>query len=390
MITLQIIFFIAITGIFHSYLLYPVLLKLISKNKNLKYNKFRFDDDFPSVSVIMAAYNEDLVIEEKINSILSNKYPKNKLDIYIGSDNSTDNTNNLCKSFSDKHKNIHFFNFTERQGKIKIVNQLQKKADSDILILTDANVIFYNNTIFELIKYFKDNSIGLVDSRIINTGLKKEGISIQEKTYISREALIKQHESILWGTMMGPFGGCYAIRNDLYMDVPENYLVDDFFICMNILKQNKKCINNLEAKVTEDVSNNISDEFKRKIRIASGDYQNLWHFRSMLFPPWKPVAFCFLSHKALRWLGPFFIIMIILSLAFLMWHYQFYLILALLAVFVFIIPLFDNFLKKINIHNVILRFVTHFLTMNLALLVGFFKTLKGVKSNVWKPTKRHQ
>jgi len=159
---------------------------------------------------------------------------------------------------------------------------------------------------------------------------------------------------------------------------------------MNVIKQGKHAINNLDAKVFEDVSNNLGDEFRRKIRIATGDFQNLRHFSSMLWPPWSGTAFAFWSHKALRWLGPFFLIAIIISLSILAFYSDFYLILALIAVFVFTLPFYDFLLKKIKIHNVILRFATHFFTMNLALLIGFIRTLKGVKSNVWKPTKRHQ
>ena len=101
-----------------------------------------------------------------------------------------------------------------------------------------------------------------------NYGLKKDGISFQEKSYISREVYVKSLESKAFGTMIGPFGGCYAIRKEYFIKVPANYLVDDFFICMNVLAQNKKAINNLEAIVYEDVSNVLSIEFKRKIRIA--------------------------------------------------------------------------------------------------------------------------
>jgi hypothetical protein len=95
----------------------------------------------------------------------------------------------------------------------------------------------------------------------------------RKKAYISREVLIKQHESILWGTMMGPFGGCFAIRSELYEPVPKNFLVDDFYINMKVLEKGYQCINNLNALVFEDISNNLSDEFKRKVRISTGNFQ---------------------------------------------------------------------------------------------------------------------
>jgi cellulose synthase/poly-beta-1,6-N-acetylglucosamine synthase-like glycosyltransferase len=338
----------------------------------------------------MAAYNEETVIADKLDSIFNNDYPNELIDIYIGSDNSTDRTNNILTELENEHQNLHFTNFNNRQGKISIINKLQASATGEILILTDANVIFDHDTIFELVKNFKDERIGLVDSRMINTGLKKEGISIQEKSYISREVFIKNREGNIWGSMMGPFGGCYAIRKSLYKDVPSNYLVDDFFISMKILEQKKFTINNMDAKVFEDVSNNLSDEFHRKIRIATGNFQNLSHFKKLYWPPFSPIAFSFFSHKGLRWFGPFFLIAIIISLSILAFYNTLYLSLAIFAFLIFLIPLFDTLLKKIKIHNVILRFGTHFFTMNLALLFGFIKNIKGVNTNVWKPTKRNQ
>ncbi|HPX76730.1 MAG TPA: hypothetical protein PLW77_09115, partial [Bacteroidales bacterium] len=135
---------------------------------------------------------------------------------------------------------------------------------------------------------------------------------------------------------------------------------------------------------------NLSDEFRRKVRIATGNFQNLKEFKHFLWPPWTGLAFSFLSHKVLRWITPIFLILawgINFYLAFLS---NFYLVLFCLYNFVLLLPLVDYLLKKINIHNVFLRFITHFLSMNVALLTGMFRAMKGVKSNVWKPTKRNQ
>ncbi|MDA3819710.1 MAG: glycosyltransferase, partial [Candidatus Delongbacteria bacterium] len=194
-------------GILHSYLFFPLLLKWKTQGKSFDAETFTEKTNLPSVSIIIAAYNEEAVIEEKVNSIFQNDYPSDKFEVLIGSDNSTDSTNEICLRLSEKHNNLHFTSFKQRQGKIPIINKLEKQAKSPILIFTDANVIFDNNSIYELIKYFKNDDIGLIDSHMINTGLKKEGISFQEKSYISREVYIKHREGLLWGSMMGPFGG---------------------------------------------------------------------------------------------------------------------------------------------------------------------------------------
>jgi len=255
--------------------------------------------------------------------------------------------------------------------------------------LTDANVILKPNTLYELVKYFKVTEIGLVDANMVNKGLSSDGISFQEKAYISREVKIKNMEGKLWGSMMGPFGGCFAMRKSLYEKVPENYLVDDFYLSMKVLENNYKAINNVNAVVYEDVSNDLKEEFRRKIRIATGNFQNLASFVRLLFKK-RGIGYCFFSHKVLRWLGPFFIIFTLMTSFYLGTESSFYSYVFYIQLVTFLFPFIDYLLRKIGLHIIILRFITHFYSMNLALLIGFYKYTKGVRSNVWQPTKRNQ
>ncbi len=391
-ISFQILFWFSVLAIFHSYVLFPFILKILAKNKEVNQDVFKLSDsNLPKVSILMSLYNEEDVISEKIESILKSNYPSEKLEIIVGSDNCDDNTNDIVSALCKENPNLFFFPFTTRQGKPSIINQLQKKSIGTIIIITDANVIFSENTIFEMVKHYKNSNIGLVDTRMTNTkeSISKTGISIQESSYNSREVKIKQNESLIWGTMMGPFGGCYSLRNDLFKDVPVNFLVDDFYINMNVLKQNKKAINCMNAIVYEDVSNNIKDEFRRKIRISTGNFQNLATFKNLLFSKAKGLSFSFFSHKVLRWFGPFLLIIAFLSNLFLI-KFDFYKISIIIFLATFILPFIDVILKKQKINISIFRFITHFYTMNIALLIGFFRFLSGVKSGVWQPTKRNQ
>lgn len=409
-IVLQIIFWISILIIFHSYVFYPLILAIFSKKKSQNNLFFIKNENLPKVSILLSVFNEEVVIAEKIESILNSDYPFEKLELIIGSDNSTDLTNQIIAEYCKSNTFINFYPFFERQGKQNVINLIFGKSNGDIIILTDANVIFHKNTIYEVVKNFKNSEIGLVDTQMINKGLVKEGISVQESSYISREVKIKNAESNLWGTMMGPFGGCYAIRRELYEQVPANFLVDDFYINMLVLEKGFKAINNLNAIVYEDVSNNFRDEFRRKIRIATGNFQNLKKFKHLLsgifgvsrIKNQKPaisnfgLSFSFFSHKVLRWLIPFFIVLLLIINTILVFYklgrFEEYLYLLTLAglILSFFIPIFDIILKKININISLFRFVTHFYGMNLALLIGFFRFLKGVKSGIWTPTKRNQ
>lgn len=389
MLLLQIIFWTSFVLIAQTYLLYPIFVRLLGSFFKPNNIIFERNEDLPKVSVLMAAHNEEKVITAKITSILESDYPIEKIEILIGSDCSSDATNEIIEKFALEYSQLKFFPFYERTGKIGIINHLSKKASGKIFLLTDANVLLAKTTIFELVKHFKNETIGLVDSQMQHNNVKADGISQQESAYISNEIKIKLAEGNIWGAMMGPFGGCFAIRAALFEDVPNSYLVDDFYISMRVLQKKFKCINEPKALVFEDVSNNISAEFKRKIRISAGNFQNLRHFTPMLFS-FNGVAFAFLSHKVLRWKTPFLVIIILGIFPFLLsvssiYFYFGCLILTFIG-FIFI----DLILKLFFVNISFFRFATHFTVMNIALFLGFFKYLKGIKSSIWEPTERFQ
>lgn len=384
----EIIIWVLVYLIFHSYFVYPVFLRIKGAGKKPTVESAA-NIEQPEITVVMAVFNEEVVLERKLISILSTSYATEKIEILIGSDNSTDNTNTILQSYAEKHTNIKWKNYSMRTGKAEIINSMASKASGKILILTDANVFFSKNTITHLVKHFNNPEIGLVGANIINTNVKSSGISYQEKTYLMNENKIKYLEGVIWGAMIGAFGGCYAIRKDLYRPVPKNYYMDDFYITLMVISLGYKTMNDLNAVCYEDVSNQLSEEFRRKIRISIGNYQNLMSFSHLLKHPWKGYSFAFWSHKVLRWLSPFFIILILVFTA-IKSQTPFYFYLLMVQIGLVLVPIIDLILRKINLHIILLRFITHFYSMNLALLIGFFKFLKGVNSNVWEPTKRFQ
>ncbi len=375
----------------HTYVIFPFLLSLFARNK--KQNSIIYtegDDALPKVSILLAAYNEEKVIEEKIKSTFNTTYPKNKIEFLIGSDASTDKTNSIIEKFSLIYPELKLHHFAGRTGKAGIINELSDKASNDIFILTDANVFFDTDTIYQLVKHYKNNEIALVGGNILNERLKHDGISHQEKQYLDRENIIKYQEGILWGSMIGAFGGCYSVRRTHYAKVPPRFFMDDFFITMHALKKGGKAINELDAVCYEDISNKISEEFRRKVRISIGNFQNLSRYYSMLWPPYKGQAFAFFSHKVLRWFGPIFILLMLVSGMILSLNSYVYFSFFILQFLSMLLPVYDAILKKMHIHVFLLRLISHFYLMNLALLVGLYRFIVGVKSNVWKPTERFQ
>ena len=269
---------------------------------------YSLQDELPEVNIIIPVCNEEKVIEEKLNSILNTTYPKEKISIFIGLDNCTDTTKSIINS-KFNFPTIQVVEFAERQGKPAVLNQIiQQKITNEnaILILTDANIIFTETTIFESIKYFKDDKIGLVDVNIQT----KNSSNQNEKDYWNYETEIKQNESIVYGIIPGTSGGCYAIRKQLFTAIPSNFLVDDFFIGFTIVTKKFNTILNKNAICFEEVNTNWKQEFYRKIRIATGNFQNLWHFKKQALNPFSKIGFIFMSHKILRWKTPFILLMI--------------------------------------------------------------------------------
>ncbi|HPY82909.1 MAG TPA: hypothetical protein PLU45_06090, partial [Bacteroidales bacterium] len=159
---------------------------------------------------------------------------------------------------------------------------------------------------------------------------------------------------------------------------------------MCVIQDGKKAITELHATCHEDISNIIQEEFKRKVRISIGNFQNLSSFWKLMLNPFSSKGFSFISHKVLRWITPFLLLLCILCSVLLFSKNILYSYLFFIQIGLLLLPIIDVILKSFHIHNAVLRFFTHFYSMNTALFVGFFRFLKGVESNVWQPTKRNQ
>jgi cellulose synthase/poly-beta-1,6-N-acetylglucosamine synthase-like glycosyltransferase len=345
----------------------------------------------------MSAYQEEFIIREKLKSLKDQNYPKDLITFWIASDGSVDETNQIIQDECKNLSNSQVFIFNNRRGKPTVINDLVSKAkafynDTNfIIVLTDANVIFKKDLVSFLVQPFILPDISLVDSKIEPLSKVSKGISISENFYLNRETLLKQNEGKWKGLSMGASGGCYAIRSNDFVPVPKDFLVDDFFISFNILLKGKKAILHPRAICYEEVSSSISTEFKRRRRISAGNFQNLFYFLPFFSMKQWSVWFVFFSHKVIRWFVPLCLIISFLSL----FYIAFYQVIVLFALLIFtlfigLVLVFDKLFENINIHLPFLRGVRYFIVINAALLMGCFDFLKGIKNNVWEPTKRNQ
>ena len=391
----QILFWICVGLMLHSYVLFPPLIAMLARGRKFGYLAYSDSDDLPMVFILFAVYNGETVLQKKLESMLISGYPSHKIKILVGSDASSDGTDLIVKDFSEKDARVSLHVYS-RRGKANVLNELvkevqQKESAKDNLILfSDVHAIFDEQTIFELVKYFKDPTVGIVGAAYVNTNQIESGISQQEKAYIQRENDIKYHESLCFGAMMGVYGACYTIPVADVPAFPNNILMEDFYITMWQLTKGKHSILNPEAKFYLNNPNSIEIEYRRKKRISAGNFQNLAHFMRLLLPGRSGVAFCFWSHKVLRWLGPFIMAAAFLCLiALQILGSGPYFWLAVAGESILALALLDILLQKININITLLRYANYFLQMNIALLDGFVWYIKGIKSNVWSPTKRN-
>ncbi len=420
-IVLLTVLFVCLISVLHTYLFYPTWVVWRARQgkwaQTQVQGKVKEAMHWPPVHVLMAVHNEEAVLADKLASLAAQDYA-GELFFLVGSDNSSDRTNDILTAWAAKDKRFRPTLFSTRQGKPGIINQLalqiknrehevlrskskiestkycEANRESNILLLTDASVILRPNVITELVRPMLGNErIGVVDSTMVQTGGKAEGIGLSEVQYINREVNIKRAEGQLWGAMIGPFGGCWAIRAEAFCPVPDNFLVDDFFLCMAAYEAGWLGVSSEAAVVEEAVGQTIKDEFRRKVRISSGNWQNLFRFRKLWWLPTKnELSFAFFSHKVLRWWTPFFLLIGALCLGLLVlplgnhWALTAFGIGSLLLVASLLL---DLLLAPMGIHLKGLRSLRYFIAMNAALLVGFYRFLTGITTNVWQPSNRN-
>ena len=378
------------------YFLYPKLVNLIYKYKSHDINVNVKPEVWPSVDIVFAAFNEETVIREKIESILALNYPKDLLKIRIGSDCSTDSTDLIIEEFQKREKIIDFVRMNTRSGKSNIINALVKRGKSKIIVGTDANIFFHPDALKEMIlPIANDNEVHLVGGNLVYRGISKNllnNISKNEKLYINWENDLKNKEGVIWGSSMGVEGGCYAIKRESFQEIPFGTLMEDFFQTMKVLKSNKKVVFALKAICTEDVSYESNMEFKRKIRISQGNWQNLKYFYTTVLTNTFPTGIIFLCHKILRWMLPIFfflgsLINIIFSflqggqLAIISIIFQILLLILFVLFPQRILPkALSNFLKPLS----------YFSWMNIALFLGLIRYLRTSETGIWQPTTRNK
>lgn len=371
-------------GVVYAYALYPIVVWSLSRvfGRRPEPGSDVEADALPTVDLLIAAHNEEAVIAERLRNALMLDYPEQKFRVVVASDASTDTTNRICAMFDPR---VHLLAFEERRGKAGTLNAAIEHLAADIVVLSDANTFMDANALRSLARWFKDDRVGVVCGRLVltdpTTGKNTDGL------YWKFETFLKVCEARL-GALLGSNGAIYAIRRSLLKPIPTNTIVDDFVIPLRArLDSGCAVIYDEEAVAREETAPDVASEFRRRIRIGTGGLQAMAILSPLLHPRWGWTAFALWSHKVMRWVGPFFLLGVLVSSISLSRHPLFFWAsVAQVAAYavggiVWFIPTSVRAVRPARIFPM-------FISMNAALMVGCLRWWTGRATGVWARTPR--
>lgn len=393
MLILKILFWAMLLIVFYTYIGYGILLYIITRLKRLIKGKkieavLPADDDLPTMTLMICAYNEEDVVAEKMENTRALDYPKDKFRIMWVTDGSNDCTNELLKAYPE----VDIIFTPERRGKSAALKHGLRELKTRYVVFTDANTMINPCAIREIARQFMDPRVGCVSGEKRVAARKKGEMAAEgEGLYWRYESMLKKWDSELYSAM-GAAGELYAIDPKLVREVPDEALLDDFMMSMYVVEDGYRIAYTPDAYACEYGSANIHEESKRKRRIAAGGLQSIWWLRNLLNPFKQPlVTFQYVSHRVLRWsLTP--IAMIILLLAnialVLMGAGKIYIWTLILQAIFLLMALAGWQQTHYGHKNKWLYTAYYFMFMNLNVFRGMAYLKKHGKNGTWEKAKR--
>jgi biofilm PGA synthesis N-glycosyltransferase PgaC len=383
-------FWISLFLVFYTFFGYGILLYLLVRLKRLiapsKRKLFEFNE-LPSCTLIVAAYNEEDFIRQKIANTLALNYPKGKLSFIFVTDGSSDNTPGIVAEYPS----IKLLHSPARLGKISAVHRSILEVDTELIVFTDANTFLNADALILMCRHYADPAVGAVagEKRVMIE--ESADATAGEGFYWKYESKLKTWDSELH-SVVGAAGELFSIRKNQYEPVPSNSVLDDFMISMRIAEKGFVIVYEPNAFAQETSSANVSEELKRKIRIAAGGMQSVIWLKSLLNPFKLPIlSFQYISHRVLRWtITPFLMILaVILNLIIVINGDSFLYILLLAAQIIFYASAYLGKLLEDRKIKVKLLFIPYyFCMMNYAVLAGLIRYFKGSQSVIWEKAVR--
>jgi cellulose synthase/poly-beta-1,6-N-acetylglucosamine synthase-like glycosyltransferase len=393
MFTLKILFWATLLIVFYTYIGYGILLYIIIRLKRLLKGEplqaaMPADEDLPTMTLMICAYNEEEVVAEKMENTLALDYPKDKLRIMWVTDGSNDRTNELLKAYPE----VDIVFSPERKGKTAALKHGLRELKTRYVAFTDANTMINSDALREIARLFSDPTIGCVSGEKRVAARKAGEMAAEgEGLYWKYESTLKRWDYELYSAM-GAAGELYAIDPKLCRDVPDEALLDDFMMSMYVVQAGKRIAYTPDAFAREYGSANIFEESKRKRRIAAGGLQSIWWLRSMLNPFHQPlVTFQYVSHRVLRWsITPIAMVLLLLvNIALVaMGAGTFYTVVLILQILFYLMALAGWLFNRYGYKNKLLYTAYYFVFMNFNVFRGMSYLRTHGKSGAWEKAKR--
>ena len=390
---MKIVFWIALFIVFYTYIGYGILLYIIIRLKRLFRGKpqkavLPADEDLPTMTLMICAYNEEDVVAEKMENTLALDYPKDKLRIMWVTDGSNDHTNELLKAYPE----VDIVFSPERRGKTSALKHGLRELKTRYVAFTDANTMINGGALREIARLFADPTVGCVSGEKRVAARKAGEMAAEgEGLYWKYESTLKRWDSELYSAM-GAAGELYAIDPTLCREVPDEALLDDFMLSMYVVQGGKRIAYTPDAYAQEYGSANIHEESKRKRRIAAGGLQSIWWLRSMLNPLRQPlVTFQFVSHRVLRWsITPIaMVILLLVNIALVVKGAgMFYTVMLILQTLFYLMALAGWLQNRFGYKNKLLYTAYYFVFMNFNVFRGMAYLKSHGKSGAWEKAKR--
>ncbi len=388
MITLSFyIFWIGLALVLYTYVGYGLLIYIFSTIKGRqKTPQIVPDDELPEITLLIAAYNEERFIEAKIKNSLSLDYPSKKLNVWIVTDGSTDQTVAIAQTFQSV-KTLHL---PERKGKINAVNRVMKLIKTPIVVFSDANTTLNAETLKNIARHFQDKKVGgVAGEKRIAVNKVDNASGAGEGLYWKYESKLKSMDSNLT-TAMGAAGELFALRTELYNETAPDSIIEDFITSMKIVAKGYQFVYEPEAYAMETASASIHDEWKRKVRISAGGLQAIGRLPELLNPfRYGLISWQYVSHRVLRWtLTPLALPLLILSNFVLYNESTFYQLCLYGQLLFYAIAGMGHFMrdKKITIKGFFVPY--YFSMMNLSVFAGMSRLLRKQQSVIWEKSER--
>ena len=396
LLTVEVVFWLSLGVIFYSYFGYGIVLwalrSLTPRARRHMAPPAPTDAECPNVAMLIAAYNEEDFICEKLADTAQLNYPPDKLTVYIITDGSTDRTTELARAYQQRAKFTLIVEHRDgRNGKQAAIDRVLPSVTAPFIIFTDANTYLNADAVRNIVRHYQDPAVAAVagEKRIMRKAVDAAA-GAGEGLYWRYESTLKRWDAE-FHTVVGAAGELFSVRRALLPQVPAGVLVEDFYITMRLCEQGYRVAYAPDAYAEETSSANVAEEMKRKVRIAAGGLQAAGMLRSLLnpLPDWR-LTFQYVGHRLLRWTAGPLLLPIVLLLNIWLAHHLGGVYDWLLAgqIIFYALAALGYFFESRAIRLKALFVPMYFTMMNLAVYRGIWRLLDNKQSVNWEKAKR--